>query len=1155
MAHTLSSHEIALLVGSQAFSRGERYVRNGHVEKQTWFGSGTQLFGQVRGSRPEPYSVTVSFTVNSAGKASRAAGVCTCPVKRNCKHVAALLLASQGAPAGQSGPSRPGATGRPARAAGRVGERRMPTFEPSPEPRPGDPPAEPSWRSALAPLARQVSQTARTGATLALQFELLAPGGTGWHSSGRTPAAGRLGVRPMVMGRHGSWVHGGLTWDNLIYSLDTLDATHVRILTSLRALYSAGRGYRTATDTWLRLDDVANGRIWELLDAARAARLPLVYSNPAQDPVVLSAVPATLELDVRRDTTGLTLTPTITLADQRLDRRHLGFLGDPAHGVFAWDESGEPGDPAEQDEPRGEVARLTLAPLSHPISAELRALADAAGALLIPPADEDVFLTDFYPFLCRQGVVTSRDGSFDLPGIPRPVLALAVTHPAETTSSPRIDVRWEWRYLAPGDAPVAGAGSRRTLWPRPGETRFRDEAREADILLSLDTLLAGFPTLAPTYRGAPRLNATATLAGAAMIAFLGAVPGFAGADVVVHVTGDAPEYRAAEAPPVISLATADRADSHDWFDLDVTVSIDGEDIPFDALFRALAVDQELMILASGTYFSLDRPELHQLRRLIEEARALQEPGSTSLGISRFQSDLWDELQLLGVVAAQAAAWRETLAGLAAAGGTDATPLAERPLPAAVHATLRGYQQTGFDWLSFLYDHKLGGILADDMGLGKTLQAIALVAHAREQGEPPAGPGARGPRPFLVVAPTSVVPNWAAECARFAPELTVVTITETSRKRATDVAAVIAGADVVITSYTLFRLDFDEYNAQEWAGLLLDEAQFVKNHQSRAHQCARRLDTPFKLAITGTPLENNLMEFWSLLSITAPGLFPSPSRFAEYYQKPIEKESDGDRLAQLRRRIRPFMLRRTKDEVARDLPAKQEQVLELELHPKHRKVYETHLQRERQKVLGLIDDLGANRFEIFRSLTMLRQLSLDASLYDDKYEGIPSTKLDALLELLGDTVAEGHRTLIFSQFTQYLGKARDRLDAAGISYAYLDGKTRNRARVIADFKDGDASVFLISLKAGGFGLNLTEADYVILLDPWWNPATEAQAVDRVHRIGQSKKVMVYRLVSKDTIEEKVMALKATKARLFESVMTTGTAQGTSLTAADIRELLA
>jgi len=612
------------------------------------------------------------------------------------------------------------------------------------------------------------------------------------------------------------------------------------------------------------------------------------------------------------------------------------------------------------------------------------------------------------------------------------------------------------------------------------------------------------------------------------------------------VADGAPSYREADEAPVISLATSPRADSHDWFNLDVTVSIDAEEIPFDELFRALASEQELMILPTGTYFNLDRPELHQLRALIEEARGLQDASSDSLGLSRFQADLWEELQELGVVAQQAASWRSAIAGL-----TDATQIDERPLSPLVHATLRGYQQAGFDWLSFLYDHGLGGVLADDMGLGKTLQAIALIAHARDNHSDDAGPRL----PFLVVAPTSVVSNWATECARFAPGLTVATVSQTAGKRGESLASLSQGADVVITSYTLFRLDFDEYNAIGWAGLLLDEAQFVKNHQAKAHQCARRLNAPFKLAITGTPMENNLMELWSLLSITAPGLFPSPARFTDYYRKPIETDGDGERLGQLRRRIRPFMLRRTKDQVAGDLPEKQEQVLELDLHPKHRKVYDMHLARERQKVLGLIDNMNANRFEIFRSLTMLRQLSLDASLYDQKYDNIPSTKLDALLELLEDTVAEGHRTLIFSQFTQYLGKARDRLDAAGISYSYLDGKTRNRAKAISDFKDGDTSVFLISLKAGGFGLNLTEADYVILLDPWWNPATEAQAVDRVHRIGQTKHVMVYRLVSKDTIEEKVMALKATKAALFQSVMTDGAARATALTASDIRELLA
>jgi superfamily II DNA or RNA helicase len=1153
MTHTLSSHEIALLVGSQAFSRGERYARNGHVQAQSWFGSGTQLFGEVRGTNSAPYSVTVSFTVSSAGTVARAAGVCTCPMKRNCKHVAALLIASASSSGTSSGRGTAPPVDPPVAVAfafdDAAAEPPM-VFAPDRLPR-ASPTGLPAWRSALEPLARPASARS-SGTALALQFELLAPRRPARTAAGIQPVRQRLGVRPMVMGKRGAWIRGNLSWDNLAYARGSFNPAQLKILHALYALHAAGQRYYAYTEQWIHVDAFDNRALWEVLEEARTAGLPLVSSGAAQDPVLLSPTPAALQLDIRREPGGLALTPAVILNDRRLEPGTFGFIGDPAHGIFTW------------DGPSGAV-RLALAPLTAPVGAEMHALA-TAGALDVPSADEDAFLTDYYPFLRQRLALTSTDGSFELPETARPVLALSITHQADA----RIELRWDWAYLSPRATPPAEAETgtglepsatalyRQRLRPVPGDIRYRDEAREADILLSLSGLLARFPALAAPaapaahpHGGRPALRDRTTLEGSAMIEFLaGAVPELeASADVVVQVSGEARDYREADEPPVISLATTDRADSHDWFDLAVTVSIDGEEIPFDDLFRALAAERELMILQSGTYFSLDRPELHQLRRLIEEARGLQESGSRGLGISRFQADLWEELQALGVVAGQAAAWRSTVEGLAAAGGADAAGIPERPLPAGVQATLRGYQQAGFDWLSFLYDHRLGGILADDMGLGKTLQAIALITHARDAA------GGEGRAPFLVVAPTSVVPNWAAECARFAPGLTVATITETSRKRTTGLADASAGADVVITSYTLFRLDFDEYNAQEWAGLLLDEAQFVKNHQSKAHQCARRLSTSFKLAITGTPMENNLMEFWSLLSITAPGLFPSPGRFAEYYQKPIEADADNDRLAQLRRRIRPFMLRRTKDQVAGDLPAKQEQVLELELHPKHRKVYDTHLARERQKVLGLIEDLGANRFEIFRSLTMLRQLSLDASLYDEKYDSIPSTKLDALLELLGDTVAEGHRTLIFSQFTQYLAKARSRLDAAGISYSYLDGKTRNRAAAIADFKNGDTSVFLISLKAGGFGLNLTEADYVILLDPWWNPATEAQAVDRVHRIGQTKNVMVYRLVSRDTIEEKVMALKATKARLFDSVMTDSAAGGSGLTASDIRELLA
>jgi SNF2 family DNA or RNA helicase len=439
-----------------------------------------------------------------------------------------------------------------------------------------------------------------------------------------------------------------------------------------------------------------------------------------------------------------------------------------------------------------------------------------------------------------------------------------------------------------------------------------------------------------------------------------------------------------------------------------------------------------------------------------------------------------------------------------------------------------------------------------MGLGKTVQSLAMIGRAIELAEER---GEERPR-FLVVAPTSVVPNWVAETNRFLPGVAVAAVTETSKKSRTSLQDTIGDADIVVTSYALIRLDTASYTAIPWSGLLLDEAQFAKNRHSTTYQRIRAIDVPFRLAITGTPLENDLMELWSILSIAAPGLFPSPSGFQDHYAKPIEKEGDRERLAQLQRRIRPLLLRRTKELVASDLPPKTEQVIEVELGKKQRAVYDRYLNRERQRVLGLIGEFDRNRFTIFRALTTLRQVALDAALIDSANEGIPSAKLDLFDELLQNALEEHHRVLVFSQFTRLLGRVKDRLDEAGIGYAYLDGSTRRRGDAIDRFRSGEADVFLISLKAGGFGLNLAEADYCILLDPWWNPAAEAQAVDRAHRIGQTRQVMVYRLVAKDTIEEKVMALKESKRALFDAVMDgNGSAETSSLTASDVRELLA
>jgi SNF2 family DNA or RNA helicase len=306
-------------------------------------------------------------------------------------------------------------------------------------------------------------------------------------------------------------------------------------------------------------------------------------------------------------------------------------------------------------------------------------------------------------------------------------------------------------------------------------------------------------------------------------------------------------------------------------------------------------------------------------------------------------------------------------------------------------------------------------------------------------------------------------------------------------------------------------------------------------------------------VTGTPFENRLMELWALLSITAPGLYPSPRLFRDTVVSPVEKSGDDAALRRFRTRLRPFLLRRTKELVADDLPPKQEQVLGVDLNPAHRKIYDAHLAKERQRILHLLDDFNDNRVAILSALTRLRQLSLDPGLVDPDDDDVGSAKLDTLVDHIEELAAEGHKALVFSQFTSFLGRARTRLKEAGIDAAYLDGATRDRGAVIESFRDGDAPVFLISLKAGGVGLTLTEADYVFVLDPWWNPAAEAQAVDRAHRIGQTQHVMVYRLVSTDTIEEKVMELKERKAELFAKVVDGEGAMGSTIGADDIRAL--
>ncbi|MGI3784142.1 MAG: DEAD/DEAH box helicase, partial [Janthinobacterium lividum] len=784
---------------------------------------------------------------------------------------------------------------------------------------------------------------------------------------------------------------------------------------------------------------------------------------------------------------------------------------------------------------------LTVARLDRLLPRELRSMVVGARPLLVPRSDEERFLDDFVPALRRHAPVGSRDGSVALPVDVPPRLALTVTPRDEH----RVRLDWSFHYVAPGT-------DRSYDLDEPSAGRVRDAAAERALLGDLPLPYATVPVLQEPGSGPATPAAHALLDGLDAALFVERVlPALEAAGVEVSLAGELPGYRESVAEPAIAVSATERADTADWFDLHVEVSVEGEQVPFDQLFVALSQGEEHLVLESGVWFSLQRPGLDRLRNLIEESRTLADHDQGELTINRFQVSLWEDLVDLGVVASQAARWTRAVRGL-----VRSEPTPEPVLPPTLLAELRPYQREGYAWLHTLWSNGLGGILADDMGLGKTVQTLALVAQARlEQAAAARDAGSEEvAAPFLVVAPTSVVPGWVSEAARFVPSLRVATHDPRARRRGS-LAELAAGADVVVTSYALLRLDADAIAALPWSGLVLDEAQFVKNHRAKTYQAARRVDAPFALAITGTPLENSLMDLWSLLSVTAPGLFPSPQRFSQFYRRAIERDGDTDKLRQLQRRVRPFVLRRTKQAVAADLPPKQEQVLEIELAPRHMRVYQTHLQRERAKVLGLLDDLDRNRFTVLRSLTLLRRLCLDPALVDEAHADIPAAKVEVLLDDLTELVAEGHRALVFSQFTSFLSRIRDRLDEAGIEHAYLDGSTTRREEVVERFRKGAAPVFLISLKAGGFGLNLTEADYCFVLDPWWNPATEAQAVDRAHRIGQTRTVMVYRMVAKDTIEEKVMALKVRKAELFGSVFDTDGLGGAELGADDIRELLA
>jgi superfamily II DNA or RNA helicase len=1110
LAPLIDAVDVIRLVGPRAFNRAKEYAAAGAVTETAWHAADERITGTVQGTEATPY---VSEIVVRAGRGDYSRPVrstCSCPIGGDCKHVAAVLLQSnttallqrRGTTAGglQTGADTAdpggGAVPRPS-----GGDHAEVTGGDA-----GD------WRSVVGSLGQATRTSSARTTGMGLLFEVRDRSGVS-RSDPRRPVGGsgrpaprRLGVRPVTLSGTGNWVRGSLTWSSLPYQLNRLavDPDQHAWFGQFAALHrSVVATYVPGDSEWLHLDDFASPLLWPLLAEARRLGVAFVTGKRATDVMIADA--ARVTIDATRGADGsMRLTAGVAVDGDDGPAAVSGVVGD--HGVWTAETS--------------PTLRVTLAPTASALGVDERRLLTITPEIVVPADETGEFLTEFYPGLRRSVDVVSSDSSVELPELVPPALLLTIGFERSHT------IRLGWGWSIDGRRlPVGAHGPLPVLDELGGPPR--------------DTVLTGLAAAEFSAEVLPTLEAHP--------------------DVVIDLVGPRPDYRRLTDEPHLTVTTIE-TDKRDWFDLGVLITVEGRTVPLVPLLTAIAKRQRKLLLVDGSYLSLGSPVFDELKRLLDEATSLDE-WETGPRINRYQAGLWAEIDDLADETVQTERWRSAVGGLLGlarrddegaglAGELVATP---PPVPTSIAATLRPYQREGFEWLAFLYEHGLGGVLADDMGLGKTLQTLTLMTHVRET-EAPADR-----RPFLVVAPTSVVSNWALEAARFAPGLVVHAVTETEKKSRGRLAAALAGdagalPDVVVTSYALFRLDAAVYRAHEWAVLVLDEAQFVKNRGSQAHRAAVELDARVAIAITGTPLENSLMDLWSLFRIVAPGLLSSASSFTESYVKPIESGEGPEHLARLRRRIRPLLLRRTKELVAADLPAKQEQVLRVDLAPAHRELYDAFLQRERLKLLDLIDDLDRNRFIVFRSLTLLRMLSLDAALLDDAYSDIPSAKLDQLIDELDDVVAGGHRALVFSQFTSFLGRVAARLDERGIAHEYLDGSTRRRAEVIRRFRTGDAPAFLISLKAGGFGLTLTEADYVFMLDPWWNPAAEAQAVDRTHRIGQTKNVMVYRMIANGTIEEKVLALQQKKAQLFDAVMDDDAVFSSALTADDIRGLL-
>lgn len=574
----------------------------------------------------------------------------------------------------------------------------------------------------------------------------------------------------------------------------------------------------------------------------------------------------------------------------------------------------------------------------------------------------------------------------------------------------------------------------------------------------------------------------------------------------------------------------------DWFDLSADVDFDGHTIAFPDLLAALARGDRTVRLDDGSMGIVPEEWIRQYGLLA----GLGQVEDDALRFSSSQATLVDAF----LSAKEDVEYDEKFLGLKQQLEVMADDETLGQPPKDFHGELRHYQQEGLSWLKMLQACHLGGCLADDMGLGKTVQVLALMAERFQQPK-------EQQRPNLVVVPKSLMFNWVAEVEKFAPHLKVLEYSGVNRA---ELREEFTNVNLIVTTYGMLRRDILSLKNVEFDYVVLDEAQTIKNANSQVAKAARLLNAQHRIALSGTPIENHLGDLWSIFEFLNPSLLGRSSLFKSV----VVNQAEDETVDRISRGLRPFILRRTKGQVASELPAKFEETLFCEMGAEQRRRYEELQTHYRDSLLGVVEKngLGQSQMHILEALLRLRQAACHPGLLDDSLVDEQSAKFDVLIPYLEELREGGHKALVFSQFTSLLGIVKRHLDRAGMKYAYLDGKTRKRKQIVEEFQESDeTSVFLISLKAGGLGLNLTAADYVFLLDPWWNPAVEAQAIDRAHRVGQSRQVFAYRMICKNSIEEKVAELQKRKRELADTILETN--QGLpfkDMTMDDLHELL-